>query len=152
MSPKVGPEPPRQPDVLALLDASTAHSRALYPPEHIHQVDISVLEQPQVRFFVARIGGAAVGCAGILLFGDSTAEIKRMFVSEPARGTGTAGTLLAALEAAARREGVHTLLLETGPLNHAAQKLYARAGYTVRGPFAAYAESPGSVFMEKSLA
>jgi GNAT superfamily N-acetyltransferase len=93
-----------------------------------------------------------MGCAGILLFGDGTAEVKRMFVAEPARGTGTAGTLLAALETAARQEGVHTMLLETGPLHHAAQRLYARAGYTVRGPFAAYEESPGSIFMEKSLA
>lgn len=151
MSLTIAQEAPRQPEVLALLDASTAHSRALYPPEHIHQVDIATLERPDIRFFVARQDGVAAGCAGILLFGDGTAELKRMFVADIARGTGAGAALLAAVEAAAWAEGVRHMLLETGPLNHAAMRLYARAGYTVRGPFAAYAESPGSVFMEKPL-
>lgn len=152
MTLSIRPESPRQPDVLALLDASTAHSRALYPPEHIHQVDVSALEQPDIRFLVARVDGAAAGCAGVKLFGDGTGELKRMFVTDAARGTGAAASLLAAVEATARAEGVRLMLLETGPLNHAAMRLYARAGYSVRGPFAAYEESPGSVFMEKPLA
>jgi putative acetyltransferase len=149
--PSIRPEPPRQPEIIALLEASDANAQALYPPESNHLLDVASLEKPNVRFFVARRDGAAIGCGAIVLAGDGTAEIKRMFVTEAARGTGTAQALMATLEATARAEGVATLRLETGIHSHAALRLYERHGYTVRGPFGSYAEDPLSVFMEKDI-
>lgn len=148
---EIRPEPPRQPEVIALLEASDAFSQALYPPESNHLVDVSSLEKPTVRFFVARSTGTAIGCGAIVLAADGTAEIKRMFVSEAARGTGCAQALMATLEATARAEGATALRLETGIHSHAALRLYERHGYARRGPFGSYAEDPLSVFMEKPL-
>jgi putative acetyltransferase len=149
--PDIRPEPPRQPDIIALLDASDAFSQALYPPESNHLLDVASLEHPSVRFFVARTQGTAIACGAVVLAGDGTAEIKRMFVAEQARGTGTAQALLATLEQTARAEGATTLRLETGIHSHAALRLYERNGFARRGPFGSYAEDPLSVFMEKDL-
>ena len=40
---EIKPEPPRQPEVEALLAASDAFSMALYPPESNHLVDVGTL-------------------------------------------------------------------------------------------------------------
>ena len=148
---EIRPEPPRQPEVIALLQASDEAAQALYPPESNHLLDVSSLEKPSVRFFVARRDGIAIGCGSIVLADDGTAEIKRMFVSEAARGTGCAQALMATLEAAARAEAVTALRLETGIHSHAALRLYERHGFARRGPFADYWDDPLSVFMEKPL-
>ncbi len=148
---EVRAEAPRQDEVIALLQASDAAAQALYPPESNHLLDIGALEKPEVRFFVARRVGVAVGCGSVVLAGDGTAEIKRMFVSEAARGSGAAGAIIAVLEDCARGEGVTALRLETGVHNHAALRLYERQGYRRRGPFADYWDDPLSVFMEKAL-
>ena len=134
---EIRPEPPRQPEIIALLEASDATMQALYPPESNHLLDVSSLEKPAVRFFVARRAG--------------TAEIKRMFVAEAARGTGCAQALMATLEQAARAEGVTALRLETGIHSTAAIRLYERHGFTRRAPFADYWDDPLSLFMEKPL-
>ncbi len=68
-----------------------------------------------------------------------------------ARGRGIARGILAALEQAARDEGVQLMQLETGVHSPEALALYRRAGYRERGPFGPYAPDPLSVFMEKSL-
>lgn len=149
---EIRPEPPRQPEVIALLEASDAFSEALYPPESNHLLDVSSLEKPTVRFFVARRAGTAIGCGSIVLAPDGTAEIKRMFVAETARGSGCAQALMATLEEAARAEGVTALRLETGIHSHAAIRLYERHGFARIPPFADYWDDPLSVFMEKPLA
>jgi putative acetyltransferase len=149
---EIRPEPPRQPDVIALLEASDAFSEALYPPESNHLLDVASLEKPTIRFLVARRAGIAIACGAIVLAPDGTAELKRMFVAETARGTGCAQALMAALEQAAHAEGVTALRLETGIHSHAALRLYERHGYARRGPFAEYRDDPLSVFMEKPLA
>ena len=148
---EIRPEPPRQPEIIALLEASDATMQALYPPESNHLLDVSSLEKPAVRFFVARRAGTAIGCGAIVLADDGTAEIKRMFVAEAARGTGCAQALMATLEQAARAEGVTALRLETGIHSTAAIRLYERHGFTRRAPFADYWDDPLSLFMEKPL-
>jgi putative acetyltransferase len=147
----IAPEAPFQDDVLALLAQSDAFSAALYPPESNHAIDAQALAQPAVRFFVARIDGAAVGCAGLVLGSAGEAELKRMFVAESIRGRGVGFRLLAAVETAAWREGVRVLRLETGAASAGALALYRRAGYRERGPFGGYVSDPLSVFMEREL-
>jgi putative acetyltransferase len=147
----IRPEPPRQPDVLRLLDEAEAQSAELYPVESRHHAGIDVLERHQVRFFVARLDGVAVGTGGYLPDGAGQAELKRLFVAAAARGQGIARRMLAALEQAASDEGVHLMQLETGVHSPEALALYRRAGYRERGPFGPYAPDPLSVFMEKPL-
>jgi putative acetyltransferase len=147
----IRPEPPRQPDVLRLLDDAEAQSAELYPVDSRHAACIDSLERKQVRFFVARLNGEAVGTGGYLPDGAGQAELKRIFVMATARGRGIAHGILAALEQAARDESVYLMQLETGVHSPEALALYRRAGYCERGPFGPYAPDPLSVFMEKSL-
>ncbi|CEJ13828.1 putative N-acetyltransferase YsnE [bacterium YEK0313] len=144
-------EDPAQPDIVALLAQGEANSAALYPAESNHHLPLEALRRPNVRFFVARAAdGTALATGAIVLHGD-WAEIKRMWVIEPARGRGLSRRVLARLIACAEAEDVGVLRLETGVASHAALGLYAGMGFAPRGPFADYAEDPLSVFMEKRL-
>lgn len=149
----IEPEDPRQPDVVALIEALDAYQKPLYPPECHHGVDLSVLVRPDVVFLVARdAGGRAVGCGGVQLQEGAAGELKRMFVSPAVRGQGLARRLLARLEQEAAGRGCEAVRLETGIHQHAAIALYGCAGYERCGPFGGYADDPHSVFMRKRLA
>lgn len=148
---RIRPEPPRQPEILALLAESDAFSEALYPPESNHLIDVDTLARPNVRFLVARdAADAALGCGAVVLEGEH-GELKRMYLRAAARGLGVGRLLLGALEAQATAAGVGLLRLETGIHNHEALRLYRAAGYREIGPFGGYGPDPVSVFMEKRL-
>jgi putative acetyltransferase len=134
-----------------LLDEADALSAELYPVESRHAAGIDTLERQHVRFFVARLDGAAVGTGGYLPDGAGQAELKRIYVVAAARGQGIAHRLLAVLEQAARDENVRLMQLETGVKSPEALVLYRRAGYRERDPFRPYGPDPLSVFMEKPL-
>jgi putative acetyltransferase len=128
---------------------------AEYLPEQRHGLALEALFQPHIRFFVARLNGAAIGCGGIALFGDF-AEVKRMYVRETGRGRGVAQALLTRIETEARIAGCVLLRLETGERQAAALRFYARAGFTPCAAFGDYAAMrpeaiTTSVFMEKRL-
>jgi putative acetyltransferase len=143
-------ESPDQPDVVALIDQLDAYQLSLYPPECVYALDMDSLLQPNVLFAVARNpGGAAVGCAAIVLTPEF-GEVKRMFVHPSARGQGVAQRLLGALETEALARGCRQFMLETGPSQPEAIGLYERLGYRVRGPYGGYPDDPLSVFMEKA--
>lgn len=144
-------ETPDQPQVIALIAALDAYQASLYPAESCHALDLASLLQPGVLFAVARGGHASViGCAAIVL-GPEFGELKRMVVQPAARGQGVAQALLALLQQQAVAQGCRQLMLETGPLQHAALALYARNGFVRCGPFAGYRDDPLSVFMHKPL-
>lgn len=84
---------------------------------------------PTGLFLVARREGAPVGCAGLKLHPDGTAEIKRMWVSPDARGLGLARRMLRALEDHAREAGATRLRLDTNGALKEAQALYRREGF-----------------------
>ena len=143
-------ESPRRPDVAALVAELDAYLEALYPPEDNHLLSIDALSEPDVRFFVARRRGEALGC-GALRIDAGWGEVKRMFVRPPARGLKLGRLLLDRIAEEARREGLGILRLETGTLQPEAIGLYRSAGFVERGPFGAYEDSAISVFMEKAL-
>ncbi|WP_029010127.1 GNAT family N-acetyltransferase, partial [Azospirillum halopraeferens] len=115
-----------------------------------HLLDPATLAAPDVRFFVARRDGTAVGC-GALRVDDAAGygEVKRMYVHPNARGAGIGRRLLARLEAQAAAEGLASVCLETGTEQPEALALYRAAGFRERGPFGGYPASPSSVFLEK---
>ncbi len=144
-------EPARQPEVLALLESSDAFAAELYPPDSCYLLDISELEHADVEVFVARVDGVALGMAALVSRGDGSAELKRMFVDDRARGQRLAGGLLDAIEEHARAAGVSVIQLETGPKSLAALALYERHGYQHIPNFGPYIGDEFSVCMEKVL-
>jgi putative acetyltransferase len=148
---KIAIEDPSQLEIVMLLRDGEAHSAKLYPAESNHHMPLDALRASNVRFLVARdASGRAVG-TGALALNGLWAELKAMWVIPAARGLGASKSILAALETQARSEGVRTLRLETGVENHAAVRLYARAGFSRCEPFANYRADPLSVFMQKDV-
>jgi putative acetyltransferase len=142
-------------DVRSLIGELEDHLAAAYPPEQRHGLSLDAIFQPHVQFFVARVDGAAVGCAGVALFSD-LAEVKRMYVRPATRGRGIAEALLARIETVTRDAGLARLCLETGDRQIAAIRVYGRAGFSRCEPFGAYAAMPPasiatSVFLDKHL-
>ena len=116
-------------DVRGLIVELEDSLAAEYPPEQRHGLAIDAIFQPHIQFFVARVDGGAVGCAGVALFAD-LAEVKRMYVRPAARGRGIAEALLARIETIARDAGLARLCLETGDRQLAAIRVYSRAGFS----------------------
>jgi GNAT superfamily N-acetyltransferase len=74
-------------------------------------------------------GDAAVACGGLRPLAPGVAEIKRMFVTAPARGRGHARTLLAELERLAAQDGRERVRLYTTEVLREARALYSACGY-----------------------
>lgn len=144
-------ESPRQADVERLLEALDAYQSALYPAESNHFLDLEALAAPDVRFFVARRSGVALGCAALRIDAAGYGELKRMFVRPEARGLKLGRRLLDRIEEEARRARLGCLRLETGIHQPEALGLYRTAGYAERDAFGEYEPDPLSVFMEKIL-
>jgi putative acetyltransferase len=104
-------------------------------------------------FLVAYLDGVAVGCGAVRRLDQSTAELKRMYVTPSARGRGIGRALVEALEGEARLLGVSRIVLETGTRLAPAIKLYEAMGYTRIPLFGEYLSSPDtSLCFGKSLA
>lgn len=145
-------EPVRQADVIRLIEALDEYHIALYPAESNHLLDVETLAGPDIRFFVARRLGEAVGCGALRILPEGYGEVKRMYVLPQARGLKLGKRILARLEEQALSEGLTCLRLETGIHQHEALGLYRGAGFVERGPFGEYGPDPLSVFMEKVMA
>ena len=109
-------EDPHAPEATALLQASHALMQKLFNPEDNHFLSIDELCTPDIRFFVARDGAQALGCAAIANRG-SYGEIKSMFVDPATRGRGVGDTLMRHLIADGREQGLQELKLETGDVS-----------------------------------
>ena len=152
MTVSIAIESVRQQEVVELIALSDEYMNSLYPPEGNFAVDIDALEKPDLTFAVARLHGTIRGCCGLKFEPDSTAEIKRLFVHPLGRGHGMAKKLMEFLETLAREKSVHTINLETGPLNVEAVELYKALGFAECGRFGDYPDNPYSLFMTKNLA
>src|SRR6516225_7814001 len=75
---------------------------AAYEAHQRHGLSIEQLFEPNVRFFLARLEGLAVGCGGVAVV-DDYAEVKRMYTRPMAGGRGFAKVLPHRIEDEARR-------------------------------------------------
>ena len=82
---------------------------------------------------------------------DRVLEVKKVFVTEGARGRGVARLLMGELETIARGAGVASLVLQTGPLQQPAIRLYEDLGYVPIPPYGKYGAIPGALCYEKVL-
>jgi GNAT superfamily N-acetyltransferase len=95
--------------------------------------------------------GAPVGCGGLRTLAPGVGEIKRMFVTPPARGAGVGRRLLRELEHRAAAHGHRSVRLLTTPVLSEAIALYDAEGYrTLRRT--QRAGEPVEIWMEKELA
>jgi putative acetyltransferase len=151
MTVTIAPKPPRQADVVRLLELSDAYAASLYPTDSNHMADVSSLEKPGVSFFVARNGDRVIGCCALVEAGDGTAEIKRMFVDEAARGLKLGRRLMETILERGDALRLSAIRLETGIYQPEAIALYRSYGFVEIGAFGNYRPDPLSIFMEKKL-
>lgn len=151
MAVTIAAESPRQTEVVRLVEELDAYLSSLYPPESNHLLDVETLARPDVRFLVARLDGAVMGCVALRVDEGRWGEVKRLYVPPRARGLGLGRRLLAALEGQARHEQLTRLRLETGIHQPEALGLFRAAGFAEIPAFPPYAPDPLSVFMEKRL-
>jgi len=131
------------PDIADLIGELDRTLAASYPPEQRHGIPLERLFEPNVRFFLACVDGAAVGCGAIALF-DDYAEVKRMFTKPAMRGRGLARAVLVRLEEETRSAGFALLRLETGIFQPDAVHVYEAHGFTRCEPFGPYRDMPNS--------
>ena len=79
--------------------------------------------------------GTALGCGMTHALDDDTAEVKRVFVNDAARGKGVAALICSALITQAKADGFTRIVLDTSKSLHAAQRLYLRLGFTPCSPY-----------------
>lgn len=150
-APAVALEDPRSAEARALVGALDEYLDGLYPPENNYLLDVESLCAPETSFFVARVGGMALGCAALRVLDARCGELKRMYVAPEARGLGLGRALLQAIEARARALGLGELKLETGTAQPEALALYRDAGFVPCAAFADYRPSPLNLFLAKPL-
>jgi len=84
---------------------------------------------PAGLFLVAYVNGEPVGCGAVKHHPGAPSEIKRMWVTESARGLGIARRILSELEIETARSGATTTRLETNKNLNEAIAMYRSAGY-----------------------
>jgi putative acetyltransferase len=145
-------ESPLQDEVRGLVAELNDHLLSLTPAEFCFHLTAEQMAEPDVTVWVARDGGAAIGCGALKRHSARIAEVKRMFTRESHRGQGVGRRLLGEIVNAAQTEGIEELVLETGDRHHAAWAIYEKAGFMRCGPVLDYPDSEYSVFYHKQLA
>ena len=138
---------------LALQEAFFADIAERYPawvPASSQSVLPSDLAPPNGVWLVAYLGRRAVGSGGLQRLDADTAEIRRLFLDESARGRGVGRRLLAELESHARLLGYQRIRLTTGDGQPEALRVFQGANYQEIPPFTDGAFTRH--WMEKSLA
>ena len=142
------------PDAARLISSLNAELTAAFPEPGANHFSLS---EAQVTagdgaFLIAYLDGVAVGCGAVRRLDEATAELKRMYVDQSARGRGIGRALVEALEGEARLLGVTKVVLETGTRLLPAIKLYESTGYARIPLFGEYLSSPDtSLCFGKSL-
>ena len=116
----------------ALQSAYFADIAGRYPgwhPDLIPSADPAEVAPPVGAWVVAYLGGQPVGCGGIKRLDGESAELKRIYLGEAARGRGLGRRMLEELERHARALGYARVRLDTGDLQPEALGLFRSAGY-----------------------
>jgi DNA-binding MarR family transcriptional regulator/GNAT superfamily N-acetyltransferase len=98
-------------------------------------VDGDALRLPAGLMLVAYLHGDPVGSGALRFLPGEPAHLKRMWVTDSARGLGIGRRLLAELEARAAAQGCDTVHLETHSALAEAIGMYRAAGYVEVEPF-----------------
>ncbi|HEY2044589.1 MAG TPA: GNAT family N-acetyltransferase [Jatrophihabitans sp.] len=148
------------PDAKRLIDEVQQEYVVRYGSPDASPVDPEQFADPDGVFLIGYDDGAPVAMGGWRRHGPEhpetawaapAAEIKRMYVTESARGLGYARAVLAQLEATAVVAGIRWLLLETGQRQPEAIALYRSAGYESVPAFGHYADAELSIHLGRRV-
>jgi ribosomal protein S18 acetylase RimI-like enzyme len=108
---------------------------------------------PNGLTLLGTLDGEIVAAGAYHRLGDDICELKRLFVSNRARGTGLGRKLTDALAAAAKADGYAAIRLDSATLFVEAIALYESAGFHRIAPYLPYPDRlmPHLVFMERRL-
>lgn len=147
------------PDALLLIEEVQQEYVARYGGRDDTPLDPLMFEPPAGSFYVGYADGVPVASGAWRRRGDldvfgttATAEVKRMFVRDSARGQGLARVMLTHLERTASEGGAEAMVLETGTAQPEAIALYESSGYVPVPGFGHYVWSPQSRCFGKPLA
>lgn len=150
---RIGPGDLADPRIVALLEEHVGQFRAITPPGSSHALDLSGLQIPDIRFFVAWQGEDLMGMGALKRLDPTHGEVKSMRTVTSAQRRGVASAMLRHIIAEARGWGLQRLSLETGSFEYfaPARAFYARHGFVDCPPFPPYRPDPNSVFMTLAL-
>ena len=100
---------------------------------------------------IACINGNAVGCAGLKVYSDSDAEIKRVWVERNFRRNHIADEMMDRIEEKARELGFRRTILQTRPIMKDAVGLYLKRGYCQIENYPPYDQLDGAICFAKVL-
>ena len=126
---------PEDPAAERALTAYAAELAATFGVRLHPLADAADLRAPRGALLLARRGDDVVGCGGIRLLDEQTAEVKRMWLDPAARGLGLGAALLAGLEERAASLGCSRVVLDTSDRLEAAVATYRRSGYVEVAPY-----------------
>lgn len=106
--------------------------------------------EPRGAIIVAEKKGLVVGIVALRDLGGEACEMKRLYVSQAARGLGVGRSLVERIIKEAREKGYRAMRLDTLRSMESALGLYRAAGFRERDPYI-YNPLPGAVYMEKTL-
>jgi GNAT superfamily N-acetyltransferase len=144
-------EPYDSPVAQQLIDAVQQEYVVRYGSPDATPVDPSEFARPHGRFVVGYLDTLPVAMGGVRRIDGDAVEIKRMYVIPDVRGRGFSRVVLGHLELLARELGATRILLETGPKQPEAIRLYATSGYERVEGFGHYKCEPDSVSFGKTL-
>jgi GNAT superfamily N-acetyltransferase len=144
-------EPYDGPAAQQLIEAVQQEYVARYGSPDATPVEPTEFAPPHGRFVVGYLDTDAVAMGGVRRIDADTVEVKRMYVVPEQRGRGLSRVVLAHLESLARDIGASRVLLETGPQQPEAMRLYETSGYERVAGFGHYRCEPGSVSYGKTL-
>ena len=141
------------PRLAAFLQAHLDDTAPTAPAESRHALDLTSLQSPDVRLWVATDHDGIIGTAALATLDAGHEELKSMRTEPRARGRGVARALLFHVLDDAQSRGVARVSLETGTMEFfaPARALYAKAGFVLCPPFGSYVEDPHSTFMTRTL-
>jgi putative acetyltransferase len=96
-------------------------------------------------FFVAWLDGEPAGCGAARTLDDGSIELKRMYTRAAARGHGVGKAMVSHLIGISRDLGRIRIVLETGPAQPEAIRVYEHAGFTPIPLFGQYVGSHTSL-------
>lgn len=139
--------------VRALLALHLAGMHANSPACHVHALDLTGLQQPNITVWSVWEDDALAGIGALKRHDADQAEIKSMRTHPDHLRRGVARVLLEHIIATARADGARRLSLETGrgEAFEPALAMYRRRGFVDGGPFAGYETNPFSQFLHLNL-
>lgn len=146
------PSSPLEAEAATLIAELNSFLDDLYHPDDNHfRLEPDEVEGVRGVFFIARLGGRAVGCGAVRMLDGARAEVKRMYVRPDSRGRGVGRAILERLASEAAARHARELVLEMGDNQPGARVLYDSFGFTPIPCFGEYLATPKSVCLGKLL-